>query len=123
VLFGWDDVKSHGCSALTADIIGEVKSSVKFSERGLAAVLPLLSLFRLNSAAARPEDLDRLDARILCLACPITQRGSVKGRAAYPWRDAVHPFDFNQCTTNARIIKGGPLCNDNRASRATVGSC
>lgn len=63
---------------------------IQFNTRGWAAIKALLEALKLDLATTTPLDLDRRDARLTCLCCPIGSFGKcIKGRDAMSWRDCV----------------------------------
>lgn len=92
--------KCQHCKRFEADEL--VTSSLPvFDDYGRRIVLAILERLSLDSSRTTAADLDRLDARFLCLNCPVQhehegyhRRRGKRGRAALTWRELVSSCVF-----------------------------
>jgi len=66
-----------------------VKTDLKASISGQAVVASIVDLLGLDVQTATPLDLDRKDARFVCMQCATQKQNKVSGRHAFMWREAV----------------------------------
>ncbi|KAF4596863.1 hypothetical protein EYR38_008254 [Pleurotus pulmonarius] len=113
VWISWADI----VPVLRRDGDGLLRSGLQWSSRGSEAVRALIGLLNtsmggeaLRVETAQPKDLDRVDARILCMDCP-----DRTGRPAMTWRECVyhsvetsshsHPNFYILSPSNAIAVK------------------
>jgi hypothetical protein len=97
-LIGWEGAAGHHCSSHTFGSSGHylnlsgssTETLVDFSKRGSAAAASLVALAGLNASEATAAEMDTLDLRFLCLACPARfAPGNKQTFDSFSWRTAV----------------------------------
>ncbi|KAF7316507.1 hypothetical protein MIND_00169900 [Mycena indigotica] len=72
----------------------------KLSQRGVLAASSLVKLSGLDVTNATCAQMDRLDARYICLGCPRRRSAQGEHHNAYSWRAAVTHFALKGCNPN-----------------------
>ncbi|KAJ7686556.1 hypothetical protein B0H17DRAFT_985143 [Mycena rosella] len=93
-LIGWEAAAGHHCCqpVYPRSQVTSVEPNLEFSERGSAGAASLVTLAGLDERHATCSDMDRLDRRFMCLACPRSVPGSKQEYSVFPWRAAVSHF-------------------------------
>lgn len=67
-------------------------SYVAFSKSGSRAARAIIEMLNMDELTTTPFDLDILDARFMCLACPDRILGGYSGKPALTWRELVQAY-------------------------------
>lgn len=90
--FSWNEAVSHGCATREYGLYGPqipTNTKLNFTPRGSMAAAFTVKLLGLDEWRAVPSDLDKSDARFVCLDCPVRTRSAMMGRPAMSWRACV----------------------------------
>ncbi|KZP05337.1 hypothetical protein FIBSPDRAFT_903594 [Athelia psychrophila] len=93
IFVGWQYAICHRCPVSSHELRSETLISripdFRFASRASQAVQSLTSLLELDAWSTAVGDLDREDARFVCLACPCDIFIGIRGRKALSWRHCV----------------------------------
>ncbi|KAJ7064803.1 hypothetical protein C8F01DRAFT_1128244 [Mycena amicta] len=94
-----------------------LKTVLQLSQRGISAACALVKLAGLDPEHATCAEMDQVDARFTCLACPVRKAGNQFIQTAYPWRAAVTHFVYTSAAHASPQWQSDPIFTD-RAKRA-----
>lgn len=96
---GWDDACVHMCGTFQT----YYHMGWEFCSIGYATAGALVERVGLERDTARPEDMDKVDARFFCGNCPVKTKGKVHGRKAMTWRECVCFFSFRAPSVPGKV--------------------
>ncbi|KAJ6595671.1 hypothetical protein DFH09DRAFT_1135288 [Mycena vulgaris] len=96
-IIGWEAAAGHQCRLSSYHFSSRahnlIETILKFSKAGSTAAASLVTLAALNEKQATCTEMDGLDLRFLCLACPVRAAPNNKqSYNAFSWRAAVSHF-------------------------------
>ncbi|KAJ7691739.1 hypothetical protein B0H17DRAFT_1179481 [Mycena rosella] len=95
VLTGWEGAAGHHCrqSDHFSRRVASVETNFALSKRGSTAAAFLVTLAGLDTKQATCAEMDRLDLRFVCIACPPRAApGKKQAYQVFTWRTAVSHF-------------------------------